>query len=322
MRIFTVPGSVLLAGEYAITCNGGLGLALAPNRFLRLQVTPDRRFSLIGRAHGAVVDGSGLGEAVQLAAAQILSFSPTDSRFCGKVIADSSELFSEKGHKLGLGSSAALAVGLAAFFVDCINPLDVHCSLEQLNLIRKIALRGHRLFQGGGSGYDVCTSCYGGVGLFTGGESPSWTSLRVDHDMEIALISARNSVCSGSAVQSFKKLQLDREKDIARFIAHSNQVVLRLAEAINAGGACSHSLYLSTMAARRAGLWIGRNLGLDPEGGDLGGDLAELRKHRIPCKASGAGDELAVAFGFSPGYFSQASNVLCARVTREGVQWR
>ena len=322
MRTFVVPGSVLLAGEYAITCNGGLGLALAPDRFLRMQVEPDSRFSLTGHAHGAVVDGSDLGRAVLSAAAQILSLSPADNRLSGRVVVDSSELFSDKGKKLGLGSSAALAVGLAAFFVDCVDPLDVRCSAEKLDIVRDIALLGHRSFQGGGSGYDVYTSLYGGVGLFTGGESPLWRPLGFDCGMGIALIPAREHVRSGPSVQSFRKLQVDRAADVARFIAHSDRVVLRLVDAVGSRGSCVSNLYGALMAARRVGLWIGRTLGLDPEGGDLKRTLAEFRKRRIPCKASGAGGELAVAFGFPPAYFSQASDVLCVKTAREGVKWR
>ncbi len=331
-REYIVPGNLLLAGEYAITAEGGLGIALAPARFLRLRAVPGSRFLLEGQAHGAALDGGGLAEAVLAAAAEILSVPVSDKRFAARVFADSTELFFAPGKKLGLGSSAALAVGLAAFFVDCIHPLGPEPSPEECEPVLRIALRGHRAFQSGGSGYDVHASFYGGTGLFRGGEKPLWNPIRIADGMELTLIPAEESVRSGPAVRSFKKLQAERGVDVARFLACSNRAVRHLEAALTAGagqagdgqirGPSACALFRAITGVRRVGLWIGRNLGLDPEGGQLAGVLADLRTRGIPAKASGAGGELAIAFGFPPVYYSPEVEVFSVKLARDGVRWR
>ena len=373
ISFITVPGSILLAGEYAITCEGGLGVALAPARYLRARVENDSQFRLTGYAHGVEIDGYGLADSIIAAAASFFQVSRNDPRFFGRVLADSGDFFTSEGRKLGLGSSAALAVALATYLADCIQPLD-ECSVgEARKRIWSIALSGHRAFQGGGSGYDVSTSLYGDMGLFVGGEIPVWLPFEQNGTIEIALIQGDRAIRSGQAVRNFQKMLASDQVLRKRFFRASNRAVKTLAEAMrlcnnqekstmvtgflqngyslmakegnrleafhpfsvhymNTASSCedaclankvtSADLFRACMATRRIGLWIGRYLGLEPELGVLKGVLAGLRQDAIPCKASGAGGELAVAFGYPSGYFSDASGVCCLSTSREGVRWQ
>lgn len=80
---------------------------------------------------------------------------------------DSSALH-EDGHKLGLGSSAAVAAALTAALASA---RGIRLTREQLFALASSA---HRTAQGGsGSGGDVATSVYGGLLLYTRGAPPA-----------------------------------------------------------------------------------------------------------------------------------------------------
>lgn len=121
--MISAPGKLVLAGEYAVL-EGYPGLAMAVHR--RVILTPSQHISR-SRLWDAIAQNQDV------------------PRF--KI--DSRALY-EGQHKLGLGSSAAAAVCMAAF-------------LRVPDIYRR-ALEGHQRFSGGlGSGIDIAASYYGGL---------------------------------------------------------------------------------------------------------------------------------------------------------------
>jgi phosphomevalonate kinase len=133
----SVPGKVLLLGEYAVT-EGATALVAAVDR----------------RARGAWVDAppppSPVVAAVLAEARARGDSLPGDA---GGVLVDTAAFHDARGQKLGLGSSAAVAVAAALLVAR-----GVHARAEEL------ALAGHRAAAGGrGSGVDVAACLHGGV---------------------------------------------------------------------------------------------------------------------------------------------------------------
>lgn len=65
LKQLSVPGNILLLGEYAVLEQGGIGLALAPDIRVRLEIEPGEAFGLTGtRGRKQVVwqSGDGLGQ--------------------------------------------------------------------------------------------------------------------------------------------------------------------------------------------------------------------------------------------------------------------
>ncbi|MES2504425.1 MAG: hypothetical protein V4534_06045 [Myxococcota bacterium] len=127
----SAPGKLVLAGEYAVL-EGHAGLAMAVGR--RVFLKPSSK-----------IHRSELWSAIKTPDA--------DAHFA----IDSSAL-KEGAYKLGLGSSAASAVCMAAL----IDSEDAY----------RLALQGHKRFSAGlGSGIDVAASFYGGLIRFQQGEA-------------------------------------------------------------------------------------------------------------------------------------------------------
>ncbi len=142
-QAFSAPGKIVLSGEYAVL-RGAPAVAMAV----------DRRAVVTVEQGGAQVRCIGLD-------------GKTDTRLVDCVLDELSRerpnvhltldtaAFSDGPDKLGIGSSAALAVALAR----ALAPEDVDAS-EQLNVAR----HAHRAFQQGrGSGVDVAASSAGGI---------------------------------------------------------------------------------------------------------------------------------------------------------------
>ncbi len=177
----TVPGNLLLAGEYAVLEEGGLGAAVAVEPRLTVTVFPDDHWLIDGRWVGGQErwDPESGGEPtfagrVFLKALELLE-ARGDERGrrwsrrvpTARIEIDSSDFFDSSGRKLGYGSSAALAAGLTAALARLGD--------RDETLVHQMAVAAHRSAQGGaGSGYDVTVSWFGGFGLFVGGAEPTW----------------------------------------------------------------------------------------------------------------------------------------------------
>ncbi|MDJ0721258.1 MAG: hypothetical protein QNJ04_06490 [Desulfobacterales bacterium] len=175
------PGKLVLLGEYAVL-EGAPAIVAAVDRRVRVEIAPRNEISRLDIPHlglaGIPLDGPGDNrEAPQWTADQIRQL-----RFVRSIVAsfrrmvdfgrtapppmaltvDARPLFSERGVKLGLGSSAALTVALIAGLYA-----HIRGQRPERPELFKYALAVHRHLQGGvGSGVDVAASVYGGFTLF------------------------------------------------------------------------------------------------------------------------------------------------------------
>ncbi|MDR2734664.1 MAG: hypothetical protein LBC99_08535 [Spirochaetota bacterium] len=326
IREVLVPGNLLLSGEYAVTLPGGRGVALALHKTLRLCIEPAPAFSFRGSAGGRSLNGKRLIRAVFKVLAKEYNIHKIDSRFFYALHADSEDFYASGGRKLGYGSSAALVVALVTAMLSRLGALEKRSRQEGRERIARFALAAHRLYQGGGSGYDVYASTFGGLGLFTGGKRPNWKALPMaglPHPLYLA--HGTEAARSGEAAQSFSAWCAQHPREMNEFLRASNRASLALARAIRK--AKPVSVFAGALeAARDCGLYIGRELGRDPESGEntLGARLAALREMGYAAKASGAGDELAFAFRTQSAYTSSYSAPDCiegGEIAHEGVQW-
>ncbi len=140
---FSAPGKVVLSGEYAVL-RGAPAVAMAVDRRAIVTIEPGdfevQCIGLEGRTDTRLVE----------CVLDALDRAPPK----GRLILDTAA-FSDGPHKLGIGSSAALAVALTtALAAEGSDALS----------IENAAHSAHRAFQGGsGSGVDVAASSVGGI---------------------------------------------------------------------------------------------------------------------------------------------------------------
>lgn len=133
----SAPGKLVLLGEYAVL-EGGRALVAAVNRRAKGERVPLRTEAQYSEVVKAVVARAGR------------SGHGLDS---GGITIDTSAFSDEQGHKLGLGSSSAVAV-LATSLITGRGD----------ETVLEIAVDAHREASGGeGSGVDVAACYYGGV---------------------------------------------------------------------------------------------------------------------------------------------------------------
>ncbi|MCB9549790.1 MAG: hypothetical protein H6706_28620 [Myxococcales bacterium] len=145
----TAPGKVLLFGEYAVL-DGGQALVAAVARRAHCTVEPADGVEVVGTGIGAMrwpLDGP---DVLPFARALFGLAEPPPGRYTLE-----SDAFSERGGrmKLGLGSSAATTVALAAAIRQSTDPATLF----------GLAQAAHRAAQGTGSGADVAAVAFGGV---------------------------------------------------------------------------------------------------------------------------------------------------------------
>ncbi len=235
-RYWSAPGSLLIAGEYLITEEGGFGVALAAGGRSYLEsnlsinrVPGDSELKMEGYwPNGGEKWSPQDGESPSLAAAVWKQC--RDSKrgpgknitgVSGQLLVDTSEFYDKRGRKLGLGSSAAAALlySRGLFNSSPIRDLQpVDC-----------ALQAHSIWQGGrGSGYDVLTSANGGSGRFTGGVQPKWNKLSWPDDsespriLESWLIKGLKAVKSPDAVSRFQRWR-DSKKDSYHLVSEISE---------------------------------------------------------------------------------------------------
>lgn len=304
----SVPGNLLLAGEYCVLEEGGLGLAAAVSPRLRGWAESSDGWSLEGRYPGSYVRWSD-GETPADLASRIFSFlldAVPAARSCPLgVTLDSTAFFFADGRKRGFGSSAAVAVALTALILRASGTPD--------ETIRRdgplLAVRSHRLAQGGkGSGYDVMTSFHGGFVLFRGGKLPVAESVALSCFDKIWTFPGSASVSSSGATAKWNGWKVDHSEPAITFVQENNRQISALAEA----------KFQSEVRARLESL---ARLGLS-----LGEEIGVTARLQIPdvevspeviFKASGAGNETGLAF------FAETLPLPYQRVTieTEGLRW-
>lgn len=306
-RRWSVPASILLLGEYAITRPGGMGIALA--------TAP--------RAHGWMTAGPRKSEGSPLWGGTVLVHSrntpgeratwpdqpmplmdavlntathhitPDLTGFTVEIGVDTTAFFDpHTGEKLGFGSSGAAAVllttailSLPALMQEATGegstiPVDHHAIIAT-------ATESHRAFQGGrGSGYDIACSVLGGAVLFTNGTYPPAVPVSMPEDVEFYTLRAGAPVRSAAAIQQFDVTFPPGSTKAREFISVNN----RAAQTI-AGGSDTNTLFKVLTNARQRSEELGTAIGVPA---DLPLTPASHRSDGWIAKSSGAGNERAV----------------------------
>jgi phosphomevalonate kinase len=289
---------------------GGLGLALAVERRLTAEAEPADALTLTGEWGGgpglrwseAEPGSSPLITEVMAGCREHLQILGRDLPRV-RIRVDSTELYLGE-RKGGFGSSAAVAVALTCLMLDLVS------GRPEPEVVAEVALGAHRRAQGGrGSGYDVFASSFGGVGLFTGGEKPSWAPLQLCWLEPLFLSRGPRSVSTPEAIERYRQWRERSSAEADEFLSRSNRSVLGFARSGSRGEAAS---WLAS--SRELGLRLGKRIGVDaclPVPGSLpSGSL----------KALGAGNELGLYFP-DPAPELQPSDLSLLAVAAEGPQW-
>ncbi len=221
----TIPGSLLLAGEYAVLEEGGLGLALAAEPRVSVTWVQSDGFGIdclyeTSQRHWVPEwpQGSALLDIIWHA----LSLEPP-----GYVLTiDSRAMSRPDGRKSGLGSSAAVTVGAVAALLY----LDSG-RLPQGDTVFSTALAAHREAQEGrGSGYDIACSTYGGLGLLHGGVEPIWHALSLDRAPRVSLQHAPRTVSTVEAITQWQVWRHQHPEAWEKFVEQSNTLVQAMSQ--------------------------------------------------------------------------------------------
>ncbi|HET6486208.1 MAG TPA: hypothetical protein VFH83_07295 [Spirochaetia bacterium] len=292
----TVPGNMLLLGEYAVLEEGGLGIAVAVERRVRFHARPSDRFRIEGVWPGGAMRWTGPQDGnpvITETVASVTSWaehSGIPAHLPGATLrVDSTELFDASGRKAGFGSSAAVTVGLTCQLTDLLLVRAARAPADADALVG-LALESHRRAQGGvGSGYDVLSSFHGGVGAFRGGRHPTWEASRISGLLDLALFRGKAPISTADSVRRYQEWKRRDPAAAVELLERSNAAVSGFLAATTASMA-----FRWFSAAREIGLALGERIGVSagiepPPGVDP-----------AQCKAVGAGNELGV-YVFEPG---------------------
>lgn len=223
----SAPGKAVIAGEYAVLA-GAPAISMAMNRraHVRIRETEESshcvsapgyldgsfRFSVTTEASIVWLDELPCAEAFALFEA-VWKQSGMTQRSGLSIILDTAEFFdAASGSKLGLGSSAALAVALAAALANLqTDPVAID----------SLAASAHQEFQhGSGSGIDIATAVHGGVIEFQIGARP--VSLPWPKGLAYRLLWSGEAVSTAAKLDHLAKMILLPSRD--RLITHSRDV--------------------------------------------------------------------------------------------------
>ena len=306
-----IPGNLLLAGEYAVTESGGLGVALAIQPGVRLAARSAPALRITGRWGLSSVSWSAEGrDRCELFDAVVRSLPPARPLPGLEITVDSRELFDAGGRKRGFGSSAAVAAAVAAALLR-----GTGAELPRAEDVAALALRAHRAFQGGrGSGYDVTASIRGGSGLFVGGELPSWEPIRLGWLASARLFAGEKPVATAGATERYRRWKSERPAEALAFLSESNTLVRALVAARSREEAGS-----ALASLRDLGVRLGESIGVDASIRPPPELLARDRSG--VWKALGAGNELGV-FLAARGSGERAPASLRLEPAAAGLSWR
>lgn len=276
--LLTAPGNLLIAGEYMVLEPGGLGIAVAADVRVTISTETAERLEIHGRMGDTVARWPATGESPGLLDAVVQEARTGGPLPAARIAVDSTPFF--EGRKLGFGSSAAVAVALAAALLRLRGggPPDRATVFER-------ALAAHRAFQGGGSGYDVAASVHGGAGLFRGGEAPRWVSAEAGWLAGARLFRGPAPVRTPGATRRYRAWKEAEPELFRRHLEHSNELVRSLLDARTPAEARELLDRVS-----RLGVELGERIGVSaridpPAGTDTG---------RWLWKALGAGNEVGL----------------------------
>jgi len=314
VKILSVPGNLLLLGEYAVLEEGGMGLAFAVEPRVRVESEAASRLTIESRFGSERVAWSrepelreprlerSRGKEPGLIRAVVASCEEEVCLPSLRILVDASRFYDSQGHKVGLGSSAASAVGIAAALLE-------GASIDRLpERLFAVALRAHRAFQQGrGSGYDVAASAYGGIGLFTGGRSPSFRAASLPWLPPFRLVRASSPVRTPDAIGRYLDWKGHNEGMASRFVEESNLLVQSFVTARSWSEARP-----ALLEAKRLGLWLGDAIGVSA--------ALDLTGQGLLSKALGAGNELAAVWQWEAE--SPAIEAATAVLSERGLTWK
>ncbi len=283
---FSVPGNLLLMGEYTILEERGLGVAIAINKraFFLFKKSDSWRFfskkkemddfSLIENRNDFVFK--------MFAYLNQNCFFNLES-FAYDVYIDTSNFFFNDGTKKGFGSSAVVAIGIVCGLFFIYNATNVVEKSE----IFKYCLEAYRHSQGGiGSGYDIATSIFGGVVEFEGGFAPKCRQLNAVEFNDFYLMQGLQAVKTTDSIYEYNK----HRDSILDFILKCNSEMKKLV--LNVGSSKS-ALISSLRKAKELGLAIGAAIGVPAA---LPPSFAHLQYQCDLIKALGAGNETFLVY--------------------------
>ncbi|UER67835.1 phosphomevalonate kinase [Borrelia sp. BU AG58] len=278
---FSVPGNLLLMGEYSILEEGGLGLSIAISErayFTLKRSNKWRFFSKKTKAEDFVlVENEDDFVFKMFRYLKQRYFIDLEDVPCDVYI-DTSVFFLAGGVKKGFGSSAVVAVGV----VCGIFLLTGDVIYPKKDKIFTCCLEAYRYAQGGmGSGYDIVTSIFGGVVQFKGGNIPTYKFLKKMDLSDFYLMQGSKGVKTTSAIIKYG----EHRASLIDFIESMNNVMREIVPS----SSNSYSCFLSSLEkAKKIGLEIGKRIGVSA---DLPLNLAYLENECALIKALGAGNE-------------------------------
>ena len=291
----SVPANILIAGEYAILEEGGLGLAVAVEARADGWATHAQTTQIKGTSPAGTFayPGDPFLERV------VRHLQSTGTPAAHDVRVDTSAFFSQDGSKRGFGSSAATTVLITALLGG-----------GSPESIAALATEAHRAGQDGrGSGYDVWASAMGGTTLFHGGAHPFADSIALDWLGAIVLFQGAAPVRTPGAVGRYNEWKRADPEAARGFLNESNAAVEGLVRATTIDAALS-----AFAECRRIGIKLGQSIGVPAE--------IEIPEPAQPSllapaafKAVGAGNELGV------GLAAMGATESVFVVSEEGLRW-
>ncbi|WKC81890.1 phosphomevalonate kinase [Borreliella tanukii] len=283
---FSVPGNLLLMGEYTILEEKGLGLAIAINKraFFSFKKSDSWRFF----SKKKEIDDFSLIENRNDFIFKMFSYLNQNcffdlDRFAYDVYIDTSNFFFNDGTKKGFGSSAVVAIGIVCGLFLIYNSANV----VQKGEIFKYCLEAYRHSQGGiGSGYDIATSIFGGVIEFEGGSTPKCRQLRALEFNDFYLMRGLQAVKTTDSIYEYNK----HRDSILDFILKCNLEMRKLVLSISNS---KSALISSLRRAKELGLAIGEVIGVSAA---LSPSFEHLQDQCDLIKALGAGNETFLVY--------------------------
>jgi phosphomevalonate kinase len=235
--VVVAPGKIFLVGEYAVLEQGAAVLA-AVNRYAVAQFIP-----------GMDATSRVVSEAVKRATAEIgeaASALPPGSALVN------SDDFQQGEQKLGLGSSAAVAVASVGAVFEAAG-IPIQGNRER---IFNVAYAAHRAAQdGAGSGADVAVACYGGLLKVQKGTGtvPVVDTLTMPPGLHMVIFWTGHSVSTTNMIDGMTKFARKDPAAYHQIIENLKEIADRFIDELRAGNA--------TGAVAAAGRY-GRRLGV------------------------------------------------------------
>lgn len=308
MILLTVPGNLLLMGEYAVLEKGGLGITLGVDQRITLTLEPGNHLEIRGtygkkrlmwNEQEAQSNGKSLFDWIIKVCREDLAL----PLFKGKISIDSSRFY-RNGLKRGYGSSAAVTVGL-------MKALTGRAEISEEAFFSG-AVKAHRNFQNGkGSGYDIAASLFGGTGLFRGGNKPAFSRVKFPAFKELYLFNNSKPVLTKESVKKYNRWKKEYPLKQKKFLKESNDNVRAFIEA-----KCTEAAMNAFLRARDLGIKLGEMIGSPADFPEMEAILKKISPH---YKALGAGNELGLLINEKNKPPKNGFEKL--NIAREGVQW-